>query len=200
MVLPDMEISVDLRLFMSLAIKVDPRYCRIEVAVYPEEIHEPNIAMMKTTLMQYYLDRETPPGEPPSDALLREIFGLSEPQPDLRLAMKIISWNCQGAGKQAFATHCLGLKLIYHPHVMVIMESKVSFKRADRIIFTLGFPNHFCVTFVGFAGRLWVLWGSTQVHVNILVFSRQAVHALISFNNKGEWLSSAAYVSPIPSV
>ncbi|KAM7465204.1 hypothetical protein LguiB_012766 [Lonicera macranthoides] len=51
--------------------------------------------------LRYHLkDREKPLGALPSNALMREIFGLSEPHVNYRLQMKIICWNCQGAGKQ----------------------------------------------------------------------------------------------------
>lgn len=107
-------------------------------------------------------------------------------------------WNCQGAGEQSFGIHCLGLKLSYNPHVMVVMETRVSEHRVDRIIPTLGFSDRFRVPSVGFAGDIWVLWNSNVVTVDVLAFSTQAVHAIISFDNIGEWMYSAAYASLIP--
>lgn len=81
-----------------------------------------------------------------------------EGQPiNLHPPMKIIIWNCQGAGKLAFPVHCLGLKHSYHPYIMVIMETKVSDRRAQRIIHSLGFPDHFIVIFEGIARGIWVL-------------------------------------------
>ena len=59
--------------------------------------------------------------------------------PNMHPSIKIITWNCQGAGKPAFPVHCLGLKHSYHPHIMVIMETKISNRRAQRIIQSFGF-------------------------------------------------------------
>lgn len=53
---------------------------------------------------------------------------------DYRPAMKLISWNCKGAGMRGFIMHCLRLKLAHHPHVMVLMETQVTEIRAERII------------------------------------------------------------------
>ena len=53
---------------------------------------------------------------------------------------------------------------------------------------------------VGFAGGVWVLWNGNFVTVEVLAFSRQSVHALVRFNNDGEWLLLAAYASPNPLI
>lgn len=70
---------------------------------------------------------------------------------DYRPAMKLISWNCKGAGMRGFIMHCLRLKLAHHPHVMVLMETQVTEIRAECIIPTLGFAAHFRVPAIGFA-------------------------------------------------
>lgn len=57
---------------------------------------------------------------------------------------------------------------------MFIMETCISDRRFDRIIPTLGFPNHFRVPSVGYAGGIWVLWNGSLVTVDILA----AVHQL----------------------
>lgn len=137
MMLPDLEVAIDFLLFLAVAIKVDPQYHRLEMAVYADEIHDPNIVVIRTELMHFHLDRETPRGAPPSDRLIREMLGLVEPHPDPRPRMKIITWNCQGVGKRAFGIHCLSLRLTYNPRIMVVMETRVSKRRAERIIPTL---------------------------------------------------------------
>lgn len=73
---------------------------------------------------------------------------------DLRHLMKIIMWNCQGAGKRSFTVYCLGLKLSYRPHVMFFMETRVSARSAEHIIPTLGYSDHFRVPSEGFAGGI----------------------------------------------
>lgn len=80
--LPEMEIRMDFTLFVSVAIEVDPRYRRLKVVVYADEIQDPYIVVIKTDLMNYHLDRETPRGELPSAGQMREMLGLIEPPPD----------------------------------------------------------------------------------------------------------------------
>ena len=65
----------------------------------------------------------------------------------------------------------------------------------EIIIPTLGFSNHFKVPSKGFDGGIWVLWDANVVTVEIVAYSTQAVHAIISFNDTGEWLFSVAYAS-----
>ena len=79
---------------------------------------------------------------------------------------------------------------------MVVMEASVSERRADRIIPTLGFTDHFHVPYVGFAGGLRVLWNSNIVYIEVLAYFTQAVHAMVNFNNTGEWIFSTTYASP----
>lgn len=110
--------------------------------------------------------------------------------------MKIISWNCQGAGKSIFPVYCWGLKHSYHPHVMVLMETKVSKARAERIIPTFGFSNHFKVPSESFAGGIQVLWDENIVSGDCgILHPSYACH--YSFNDLGEWLFSSVYSSPI---
>lgn len=61
------------------------------------------------------------------------------------------------------------------------MENKVSEKKADIIIPTLGFLSQCRVHSKGFAGGIWVLWDYSRVDVEIVPYSRQAVHILVSF-------------------
>lgn len=77
---------------------------------------------------------------------------------------------------------------------MVLMETKVSMQRAQRIISNLGYTNHFN----RMAGGIWMLWNANSVSVDVVPFSTQAVHVIVSFNNMGEWLFSLKYISSVP--
>lgn len=62
---------------------------------------------------------------------------------------------------------------------MVIMETRI-LERADRIFPSLGFSDHFWVPSVGYARGLRVLWNSNIIFVEMVAFTVQAVHTIVS--------------------
>ena len=81
---------------------------------------------------------------------------------------------------------------------MVLMETKVSMERAQRIICNLGFTNHFIVPSEGLARDIWILWNEINVSIDIVAYSSQAIHVIVNFNDLGQWLFSPSYFSPVP--
>lgn len=91
MILPDLLIEMEFRLFMASVIEIDPRYRRLEVLVSIEKIEEPEIVAVRTKLAHHWTDWESPRGALPSAEVLRELLGLSPPRINFRPPIKIIS-------------------------------------------------------------------------------------------------------------
>ncbi|KAM7524702.1 hypothetical protein LguiA_014604 [Lonicera macranthoides] len=160
-------------------------------------ILDPHEAVMITTfVMQPQGDRDSPAT---GARLWRENIGYVEPLSDVRPATKLINWNYHGAGKRGFAIYFLGLKHAHNPHVIVLMEMRLSECRAYHIIHTLGFEAFYRVPAVGFTSGIWVLWDPLVVHVEIIDSFNQSIHMLTSFNNTQEWVFLPIYANPNPA-
>lgn len=79
------------------------------------------------------------------------------------------------------------------------MEPRVSERRAQRIIYTLGFTDHFRVPFIGLVGGLQVLLDYVRVNIEIIGYTTQAIHMFFSFNNDEQQMYIAAYANPVPA-
>ena len=87
----------------------------------PEEI-----IVIRTDIIHHCEDREISARLATKQELMTNYLGDEEIPANFHPPMKIITWNCQGAGKLAFPVHCLGLKHSYQPHIMVVIETQVA--------------------------------------------------------------------------
>lgn len=110
--------------------------------------------------------------------------------------MRIISWNCCGAGKPEFRNHVRYLKQTYNPHALFIMETRISEERAAQVAPNLGFPCNSRVPTVGFSGGLWLLWDNNLVDIDITAHNQQLIHCIVKFSEYHEWLFTAMYARP----
>lgn len=69
-----------------------------------------------------------------------------KPPPLSNPPMKILYWNCGGAGNPHFVRHFKDLLKVHQPHMVVISETRVNRDRADDICKSLGLP----------IGKLWI--------------------------------------------
>ena len=77
-----------------------------------------------------------------------------------------------------------------------IYGDKDSRARVDEIIETLPFDGAMVVDTIGFVGRIWLLWCSDLVRVDVLATTEQEIHALIRVRSQTFWILSAIYASP----
>lgn len=111
-------------------------------------------------------------------------------------SMKIVSWNCQGAGDDDFRTNYRELVCIHSPDVVFLLETRVSPARAQEIAPHLGFSD-FCIAPTdGMAGGIWMLWNSDFVEVDIKYVEDQCIHALVGPKKQEKWLLSEIYAKP----
>lgn len=52
-------------------------------------------------------------------------------------SMKMIAWNCQGAGNVDFRNHAYELQRRHRPQILIIVEPSIAEERAQAVINTL---------------------------------------------------------------
>ncbi|GMI69001.1 hypothetical protein HRI_000569400 [Hibiscus trionum] len=110
--------------------------------------------------------------------------------------IKIFSWNVQGCGHRRFLTAAKQLLRDNKPDMVIFMEPRISGRKADSVISSLGFPNSHSVEAVGFAGGIWLAWYDT-VKVEILLNHFQFIHCRVTAKGDGHSiLATAVYASP----
>ncbi|XP_061371756.1 uncharacterized protein LOC133314310 [Gastrolobium bilobum] len=72
------------------------------------------------------------------------------------------TWNCRGAGKKGFSYLIKDLVYQNKIQVLVLLETRLSGKRTDKVIRNLGFDNYFRRESVGFSGRIWIIWNKSE--------------------------------------
>lgn len=95
------------------------------------------------------------------------------------LPMKIVSWNCQGAGNAKFKRNFREFVRIHRPTVVYLLETRVSQDRAREIAPTLGFSRYEIAPTDGMSGGVWMLWNEEDVNVEIVLIEDQGIHAVI---------------------
>ena len=83
--------------------------------------------------------------------------------------MNVLIWNCIGAMKPLFRKTVMYLVDWHNPIVMVIIETRLSEVKADKIIETLPFDGAVVTDTIGFVGGIWLLWHLDLVQVEALV-------------------------------
>ena len=113
-------------------------------------------------------------------------------------SMKMIAWNCQGAGSVTFHTHAYKLHRRHRPDILIIIEPRIAEGRAQVVIDTLPYTHSRRVDPTGFFGVIWLLWNeSTSFNVEILTHSDHSLHEPVKVNSPPlTFLLTAVYASP----
>ncbi|GMJ07488.1 hypothetical protein HRI_004418000 [Hibiscus trionum] len=108
---------------------------------------------------------------------------------------KILSWNVQGCGDWRFLPAARQVLRDYKQDLVVFVEPRISGRRADSVIASLGFPNSHRVEAAGFSGGIWLAWYDT-ISVEVLFNHLQFVHFCISGKADGHSvLATTVYAS-----
>ena len=105
-------------------------------------------------------------------------------------------WNVQGAASQSFRRAFESIRQSYNPDMVVVMESRISARKADNFTKASGFDRSHRVEVVGFSGGIWPLWRD-RFDVEIVLNHKQFVHLKISSKNVLTSWVTAVYASPI---
>lgn len=97
-------------------------------------------------------------------------LGQSTQQEEAEVSMKIIGWNCQGAGRDLRSSNRMGYlaKLMYSTRAQVIFVSEIKTSKYNSAQLNNHFSTagSFVVPSVGRSGGFWLLWND-EVQVNV---------------------------------
>ncbi|KAK5774449.1 hypothetical protein PVK06_042304 [Gossypium arboreum] len=111
------------------------------------------------------------------------------------MEFNIFSWNCQGARHPQFNRMLQEYLKIHHPPVVVLLETRVSGLRANKVIKKSSFNWSHRVEAKGFSSGIWIHWDES-VRVEVLCNHSQFVHfARVSNSLQQRVLYAAVYGS-----
>ena len=73
------------------------------------------------------------------------------------LSMKILLWNCRGAGNPNFHRNFVELMHSHQPTIVVLVETQILGQRAMDVSIALGFDRVIRSDVEGFSGGIWLL-------------------------------------------
>lgn len=94
--------------------------------------------------------------------------------------INICSWNYRGARTRTFPRLVKELRKNYGVQALIIIEPRVSSKRADTIVAKLGYDKSHRVEVVGFSGGIWILWKDRYVDFKINSSTSQIIHSFLT--------------------
>lgn len=110
--------------------------------------------------------------------------------------MKIITWNCRGASSPRFFRNLKELVKKYNPTVLVLLETRTTSAKANRILNSFHFSKLAAVEAAGFKGGIWCFWDDTQICMEVINFDFQYLTLGVITNTKVQWVISMIYASP----
>nr|POF08056.1 hypothetical protein CFP56_17780 [Quercus suber] len=113
-------------------------------------------------------------------------------------SMKMIAWNCQGAGNKMFRTHAYELHYRHSPNILIVIKPRIAKARAQAVIDTLLYSHSRRVDPAGFFGSIWLLWNEgPSFIVEIITCSGHSIHALVKVSSPSfSFLLTAVYAPP----
>ncbi|GMI76027.1 hypothetical protein HRI_001272000 [Hibiscus trionum] len=110
--------------------------------------------------------------------------------------MSIISWNVRGLGKPR-AVNCLRNSLRgIHPQFLLLMETKLSARRMERVRHKCGFRFGIDVAAVGSRGGLSFGW-KPESNVHLRSYSKHHIDVEIHDDDNGPWRLIGFYGNPV---
>jgi exonuclease III len=110
--------------------------------------------------------------------------------------MKLISWNCWGAGRPPTVRAIKAFARSEGPDVLFLAETKINALKVNQLRLAMGFSDSFCVDYSGKAGGLALFW-KYGVELEV-VFSNQNCIAALVYSDPPEspWLLIGVYGPP----
>ncbi|KAI7996413.1 hypothetical protein LOK49_LG10G01686 [Camellia lanceoleosa] len=105
--------------------------------------------------------------------------------------LKLLFWNCRGAGNNNFKRNFVEIIRTHKPEIIILMETKVTFSSMGDFFNRLGFTASTFVDPVGRVGGIWIIWDTNHVNVRASSVSSQAIHATIHKEDFEEWVLAA---------
>ncbi|PKI51404.1 hypothetical protein CRG98_028200 [Punica granatum] len=126
---------------------------------------------------------------------LRTLRCIPPPLFSLSLLMRLIFWNCQGAGSGGFIRTAKEYIREERPDVMMLAEPRISGTKADRVC--RKFAEFSCkrIEAQGFSRGIWVWWNSLNVNITVIDRHPQAFHLKVT-QGRHEWYLTVIYACP----
>lgn len=110
--------------------------------------------------------------------------------------IKILFWNCRGAGNQSFRDSTKDLFRDHTPEIVVLMETKIGIQSMGIFFHQFGLLEAAVSDPVGRTGGIWVMWNPVAVKLQTVHTSNQVIHLIVTKANYEDWLLSAVYANP----
>ncbi|KAL0431508.1 UNVERIFIED_CONTAM: hypothetical protein Sradi_0776800 [Sesamum radiatum] len=116
-------------------------------------------------------------------------------------SMRILSWNCRGAGRPEFLTAARDLIHRTTPEIFIVLDTRMHEERAHPLIQRLPFTDCIVLSALGFAGGIWVLWNAAVTTVRQMRLGPRTTHLEVE-HKTGEdpFILSAVYNHPQPNL
>ncbi|KAL7201796.1 hypothetical protein ACSBR1_033489 [Camellia fascicularis] len=114
--------------------------------------------------------------------------------------IRILFWNCRGAGNNKFKRNLVEIIKTHKPEILVLMETKVAFSTMSEFFNRLGFTASSTIDPVSRVGGIWIVWDTSQVNVRASTVSPQVIHATVHKEDYEEWVLDVVYASPNPNL
>ncbi|XP_028089827.1 uncharacterized protein LOC114290144 [Camellia sinensis] len=114
-------------------------------------------------------------------------------------SMKMLVWNCHGAGNSVFKRTIRDLLKSHNPSIIVLIETKVQLSSMGLFFNNLGFAASTFVDPVGKCGGIWLLWDPFKVIVLALDANPQVIYVKIKRDHFPNWILSVVYARPNPT-
>ncbi|KAI7985754.1 hypothetical protein LOK49_LG14G01697 [Camellia lanceoleosa] len=79
--------------------------------------------------------------------------------------LRILFWNCRGAGNNTFRRNLAEIIQIHKPEILILMEIKVPFSKMGNFFKSLGFTASSIVDPIGKVDGIWIIWDTNHVNV-----------------------------------
>lgn len=85
---------------------------------------------------------------------------------DFIMKSYILMWNCQGVGNPKFHIFLKEYLRDFDPDVVVLVETRISGIKAEKVIRNIGWLKSHRVEARGFSGRIWI-YGNLQFQLKL---------------------------------
>ncbi|OMO63947.1 hypothetical protein COLO4_32163 [Corchorus olitorius] len=129
---------------------------------------------------------------------ISEIPSVTSEGLSMRKMVRVLSWNCRGAGRPEFLTELRQLLQMHRPHILIILETKINDVRADHITSQIPMKGRLVASGMGRTGGLWLLWNEDAVKIHSASLFARMITAEVSTldPDSKEFLLTAMYNFP----
>ncbi|KAL0394858.1 UNVERIFIED_CONTAM: hypothetical protein Slati_4452000 [Sesamum latifolium] len=116
-------------------------------------------------------------------------------------SMRILSWNCRGAGRHKFLIAVRDLIHRSNPEIFIVMDTRMHEERANPLIQRLPFIDSIILSSIGFAGGIWVMWNDAATTIRQMRLGARTIHNEVE-HHTGEdpFLLTTLYNHPQPGL